>query len=738
MPTQVSDQAESLRCLTYYQEFFSRQEPAFPQALDATLHVFLNGSPSNSTLSSRITGLVQASFWHCAERWPDTPVVRFALSQILRSEPTLDAEFFNALIKQSPTLLNAAIRHAQLVRNIESPLYLALKRCLNGKDWADFFNHCDDLVATERRIQQQLSALESKLKFLPPFAFAYYLSLVMWELYLTSVLQGNGMTRTSLCAFILGNKFKQCQVRELTLTESEIAECFIYHFKPLLSPFPEPEQSRRQAHKTFQSMIELVNTALQLMNLQDEINLFCVAEVDLSSCSSDEGNRTCPFTGASWQLTGQKTELLSHYWLQRGMDALCSSGLDLLAIATPEQQDAVWLAWTKTYRTLEQIEALYGVDATSKLTENPDLGLLELVRFIELSSVHFSNAYTIPLNAMRLKGFSTLDALSKLMFEGMLNGENRTPITWAKMAEKSSRMHDWFKTEKYPQGNQAAAKAALEFWSLDTHDFISNGAENHREPARIHEKQLLRFGDYLVQIPFIGDTNNNFSALVNLLRRHNSRRQDLKKETQAAENHLATMLRDQGFRVVVGYQPAKTVAGDVGEMDLICAMDDVVILIEMKTSYIRGKWQEIWLHRHTSLRKAGWQLKRKQPVLLGELQSNAQLRADLGLSAAPTRIQAWIVDTSIEFDGQYIDNYLVVSREVLEVVLRDELDYVRPMSEHESAEHTTFYPNGFSATRFVEVVEQQLIWADLEQRYASLNEWRKTEHSNFQQSQLHS
>jgi len=731
MPKQAEDQANSLRCQSYYQEFFKRQTLPFSQALEATLHVFLNGSPASSTLTSRLKGLTQASFWQSPELWPDTPVVRFALSQVLRAELALDAGFFNTLIKQSPSLLRAAIRHAQLFRNTDSPLYAVIKRSLICKEWNDFFSHCDNLVAEERRLQQQLNAAEKKLKFLSPFAFTYYLSLVLWDLYLTSALNGERDARTQLCAFVLGNKFKQCLVRDLRLTESAIRETFVSHFKPLLSPFPELDKHRQQAHKTFDLMIELVSTAQDALNHQGEIERFSVAEVDLSDPQSNHGAQACTFSGPAWLRTGQKYQLLWHYWIQRGMSAFMNSGLDLFAIAKPEQQDAVWLAWTRTYRTLLQIEALYGVDANAILTENSELGLLELVRFIELSSVYLSDQFTLPLMSMRQHGYPTLKALSKLMLDGMLNGENKTPIIWATLADKSARMQDWFKTEQSPDGNRDVAKAAIEFWSLDTHDFAPQASDNSREPARIHEKPLLRFGDYVVQLPVIGDGNDNFNALVNLLRRCNSRRQDLKKETHAAENFLATMLRDKGFTVIAGYQPPKTVDGDVGEVDLICAMDDVVILIEMKTSYVRGKLQEIWLHRHTSLRKASWQLKRKQQALLDELQSNSQLRTELGLSVAPSTIHAWIVDTSIEFDGQAIDNFLVVSREVLEVVLRDELDYLQAISTHEDTEPTTFYPNGFNAARFIEVIEQQLIWADIEQRTAALNQWRQTEHSEF-------
>jgi len=42
---------------------------------------------------------------------------------------------------------------------------------------------------------------------------------------------------------------------------------------------------------------------------------------------------------------------------------------------------------------------------------------------------------------------------------------------------------------------------------------------------------------------------------------------------------------------------------------------------------------------------------------------------------------AWIVDTSIEIDGHSVDAIRVVSREALEVILRDEKQLLRPMDQ---------------------------------------------------------
>lgn len=555
------------RCKSFYQDFFNRQAGPFAHALEATLHIFLNGSPSNSSLTIRINGLIQASFWLTDTPWPDTPVLRFALSQMLRSEPNYSEEFFQALIKQSPPLLGAAIRYAQLARSQPSPLYSKLKSSLIENDWRRLFAHYDSLITAEYSSHQQLNAAEKKLRFLQPFEFTFYLSMVMWDILITESLQGEHRDVTSLCELILSNKFKASKAKDFILTEASITESFSRHFKPLLSPFPLPPQQRQQAWTTYELMKALVAAAQNWKNQRGELNRFCFEEVCHVFKPTADELESSNFSDAIWQRTDQKMKLFYHYWLQRGMTAFVNSGLDLFTIAKPEQEDAIWLAWTKTYATLLQLEALFGVTPQSKLTDHQDVSLLELVRFIELSASHFTNEYTLPLLAMRQQGASTQAALSNLMVQGLVQGENRNPITWAKISEKSKRMQDWFKSDNYPEGNPAAAKAALMFWSLNTQDFTLQDSEQGKEPARIHEKQLLKFGEYIIQIPFICDMNQNCNALINQLRRYNSRRQELKEETEAAEHHLANMLRNKGLSVIVGYQPAKVLDEDNQEVD---------------------------------------------------------------------------------------------------------------------------------------------------------------------------
>lgn len=59
------------------------------------------------------------------------------------------------------------------------------------------------------------------------------------------------------------------------------------------------------------------------------------------------------------------------------------------------------------------------------------------------------------------------------------------------------------------------------------------------------------------------------------------------------------------------------------------------------------------------------------------------------------------------------DGFRVVSREVMEIALRDEKHYLRPLDQVDEVEEETLYPTGFSAPAFVQVIESEDVWRDV-------------------------
>ena len=155
---------------------------------------------------------------------------------------------------------------------------------------------------------------------------------------------------------------------------------------------------------------------------------------------------------------------------------------------------------------------------------------------------------------------------------------------------------------------------------------------------------------------------------------------------------------------------------DPGEVDLLCYLEGHLLLLEIKSTYLRKTKQEAWLHRTTTLRKAARQLKRKNIALSHALEHDVDLRSELQIPAHidDIKIHPWIVDTSIEYDQELIDGYLKVSLEGLIVILRNELQLLTGnLLMDEKLPEDDMFPEGFSAQQFVEIVEKGNLWLAL-------------------------
>ena len=101
---------------------------------------------------------------------------------------------------------------------------------------------------------------------------------------------------------------------------------------------------------------------------------------------------------------------------------------------------------------------------------------------------------------------------------------------------------------------------------------------------------------------------------------------------------------------------------NAGEIDLICARDGKVLVIEAKSTYIRRTQRDAWLHATTTLRKAGRQSQRKVAAVNRALARNSDLATLLCLDveASGAATIGWIVDTSIEHDHLRFSGHLAI------------------------------------------------------------------------------
>jgi len=120
--------------------------------------------------------------------------------------------------------------------------------------------------------------------------------------------------------------------------------------------------------------------------------------------------------------------------------------------------------------------------------------------------------------------------------------------------------------------------------------------------------------------------------------------------------------------------PERTTHGDAGEVDVVCVRDGVVLVMEVKSTFLRSSQRQAWHHATSTLRMAGGQLKRQVDAVITDLGGKRTLAQDLGaaLPAQVREVHGWIVDTSIECDHQRFSGFLKVSLEEVLIALRDD------------------------------------------------------------------
>jgi hypothetical protein len=211
---------------------------------------------------------------------------------------------------------------------------------------------------------------------------------------------------------------------------------------------------------------------------------------------------------------------------------------------------------------------------------------------------------------------------------------------------------------------------------------------------------------------------NNSTAALNNLRRIGANRTDARSETAAIELRLAECFKTRNFKVLLNYHPQKTLDHDPGEIDLICALEGHVIVLEVKSTFLRSTKKDAWFHKTRTLRKAGQQIGKKVKAVKQALLTDENFKSSLGLDTCDVKslVSGWIVDTSIEHDHELFSGYPKVSLEEMIIALRDdsqllfEIDKFVEGLELQGDANFTLYPDGFTANDFIQVLEKKVIW----------------------------
>ncbi|HHW2872540.1 TPA: NERD domain-containing protein, partial [Pseudomonas aeruginosa] len=668
------------RCRQHYQSVYERNKPEVGagRALDECLHHFLDQRPAGKNLSAidRATGLASAAFWLDMDAVAQSELASLALSRVLHFDTAISVEQLVKLASLVPDTFRWAIRYSKLFERIASPLWLALRAEFAGEEWQVFFGVCDRLLDQLKPFDELIASTEKQLEHLSLLEFFSYLSVLAYQAFSDDAADDRSGQQWAVYNRIILRKLRVCSEEDFRLNESRLGQSLKRHLSPIIFPGSSTADAAR-CRENLEWLAVLIAATQERIDYEGSIDWFCFdpeCRYQLKPGESVIYNQS-EAGAVRWRRTGRKSDLLWHYWMSRAVQAFVDSGLAEQIIGSPENHELNQLAYIKAMRSELQLQQIYGLGDRLSLSNGTQVQLHHMLLASELTSVFFQSQFIQPFQDYLHESGVLAHALGRLAMDGMLSGENRFPMTWSEEEEKIRRIKGWTVSEEHPRGSADSAKAILKFWTSDLKALSQQLQQQPGMPApRLYEQPFYKIGRYSFQFPWVGAQQNNLTAAINNLRRVNARRADVQAETQRVELALAENLRQRGFAVEVGYRPPVTDEDDAGEVDLICQRDGILLLIEVKSGYIRSTTHEVWLHRTNTLRKAAWQLRRKRIAVAKALAADQDLRFRLGYQGQQPEadLRAWIVDTSIELDGLSVDGFRVVSREALEVILRDE------------------------------------------------------------------
>lgn len=714
-------------------------------AADHAATSFLDGKPSGQGKRKCSGADRHAAFWSShflralpSQAWQQESL-SLALARYLGQDRVTCPEIVAHVAMLAPDVLQQAARHAGLVLRQESPRWREIEALADSQagPFSEFVQVFRIFKEAHQLRLDEVKHLREPLAELTPLDLLTYASLYAFEHLLPDLLEGRSVPDApddqevwDAVEDILGWKLATCDAASLRLTDTAIAASLRQHLTPFLFPSNEAPGPRHDLYAGFTALLDaqievnaFINRSAEAFSYDDGIRFVRRGE-RLEIIEVDASAR------AAWRGDGDKLNRLHQYWLYRGMDALMASP-DLLALVNPAHLEANLQAFAKAMGTWLRLQEVYGVAEQVRTEAGSAVDVFRALLATELMTAFYIEDFLRPYHQHLQQFGHPWMALGRLAFGGLLQPDmqNRFPITWSDREAKIARISPWTATAEHPQGQARAAEAILDFW---TSDWSALAERLHEGDAalrpRWQERPVLKMDRHLFQLPWMMAVQNNATSAVNNLRRLGARRNEARDETRRIEARLGTLFEQRGFRALVGHEfPAGM--GDeenAGEIDLLCALEGHLLVLELKSTYQRCSMKDAWMHRTSTLRKAGWQLHRKVPAVRHALQHDASLRQALALPpGVEPEITAWIVDTSIEWDHQAFRGFLKISLEEIQIALRDDRRWLtdpeglfRASGAADATTRTdtgakpidTLYPDGFSAKKFIEVVESAAVW----------------------------
>lgn len=615
-----------------------------------------------------------------------------ALSQYIRSK-SIDKSIVNKLLERNQNSVVKAIRQSGIIANADHCSWEVLREINNKIDLLEFneflltveyiqlqyqkrFNACKDL---KRQLQlDQITAMV----FSSFYAYEYLMSDTDC-LKIPYQMDINDNVSVQDVWSVFHEIITSSNIERNKLTDKKLGETL----RAKMMPFLIGENLNHSLIKQYESFKELVAHKVEINLYQNQvISAYCY---QLSTnYYLKNGQLVLESKPRDLDLFQEKFGVLLAYWQWRGCNALTENPY-FERLDRGENIESNALALAKTQGVVLQLHEIYGIE---KAVFEQDYDLYSLVFTMLLSQAHYVQDFVVAFKKIReSKNQYVFATLSQLMMDGLLIGQNRMPVTFSTHKDKAIKMSDWI-IEGGKNKRVREMSCIIDFWSRDLRD----GSD-----VSYVEKFFYKIDDYIFALPWMSAQKNFNTATINTFRKLYKNRANLKSETDSMEQNLAGLLAKCQGRVYSQYEPSES---GVGEIDAIVVSNDKVLVIELKSTYVKNSVKEIYEYRNFVLKKAAYQLSRKSSYV------RDVFLPSLGLDSSQFSIHSWIVDTTLEFDHEYIDGFLKVSFEELVIILNGHKQYLSDMLDNDDTNNNPLSAYEENLDALIKSVEDNTFW----------------------------
>lgn len=689
---------------------------------------YLAGKPRGIPRADR-----DAAFWSSgflselpADALRQEPLV-LALAEYLAQDSVAAPGILERFAATAPEAMRRAVRLSGLVRRPESPRLAEFFRVARAysEEFGDFVAALEFFLSLRRTVEGK--AAESRQR-LPRLSLPDYLAFVGLEA--CRRLATDDFETRDLCAVVDGLiawKLETAGTRSLSPTPMEIEHSVL--IDP--SQLGEARHAGSARARLLEVFRDLVESEIGLHDSAAWTDAYSYNEPEISVARDGGDEMLRVNVGLSdgeaeaWRRSVDRAAALHVYWLARALAEFAARGPGRLRAASRRRN---WFAILKAKAACLRLMEVFGIAETTRDGSGRAVPLFKALLALEIVMELFEEQLVSPYRR-RLESASWLEALPRKPVGRQVAGfSGQLPVAWADRSAVVRRVARWVADPGRGLCDLREAEAIVDFWSLDCLELRERLRRGDPGPfPTLFERPFLSVGGRLAALPWMAGVHYDAAeAALGNLRRLGWRRTEMHCETRRIERTLADLFRARGFRVAVNWTPPVATGEPVpGEVDLVCARDGGVLVLEVKSTWLRRSVGDAWRHMR-SARHAGLQLLRKTGAVTTAIGMDASFAAELGIHTTAAPVRGWIVDTSHHGGHERFHGFLKVALEEIVVALRDDsrllgdvdkaflLEHMRqvlkPSGRHATAVRPGLYPSGFSLSAFVDVVETGRVW----------------------------